>query len=108
MLGLAVGRDVGPADLRVDDLEEVGFGTNESAFSNPEIDAKIDAVFALPAEEQPAAWNALEQEIMTTYLPVVPRYYTGVARCHGSQIEGHFIDNTLGTPTFRDLWVNAG
>ena len=45
---------------------------------------------------------------MTTYLPVVPRYYTGVAQMHGSQIEGHFIDNTLGTPTFRDLWVNAG
>ena len=97
-----------PTIFQSTDLEEVGFGTNESAFNNPEIDAKINAVFELPAEEQPAAWNALEQEIMTTYLPVVPRYYTGVAQMHGSQIEGHFIDNTLGTPTFRDLWVNAG
>ena len=97
-----------PPIFQSTDLEEVGFGTNESAFNNPEIDAKINAVFALPAEEQPAAWNDLEQEIMTTYLPVVPRYYTGVAQLHGSLIEVHFFDNTLGTPTFSDLWVNAG
>jgi peptide/nickel transport system substrate-binding protein len=97
-----------PTIFQSTDLNEVGFGTNESAFNNPEIDAKIEAVYELPADEQPAAWNDLEQEIMTTYLPVVPRYYTGVAQMHGSQIEGHFIDNTLGTPTFRDLWVNAG
>ena len=45
---------------------------------------------------------------MTTYLPVVPRYYTGVAQMHGSQIEGYANDNTLGMPTFRDIWVNAG
>ena len=64
-----------PPIFQSTDLEEVGFGTNESAFNNPEIDAKINAVFELPAEEQPKAWNDLEQEIMTTYLPVVPRYY---------------------------------
>ena len=67
-----------PPIFQSTDLEEVGFGTNESAFNNPEIDAKIDEVYELPAEEQPAAWNDLEQEIMTTYLPVVPRYYGGV------------------------------
>ena len=61
-----------PPIFQSTDLEEVGFGTNESAFNNPEIDAKINAVFALPAEEQPAAWNDLEQEIMTTYLPGRP------------------------------------
>jgi len=45
---------------------------------------------------------------MTTYLPVVPRYYGGVVQMHGSQIEGMAIDNTLGMPSFRDIWVNAG
>ena len=97
-----------PPIFQSTDLEEVGFGTNESAFNNPEIDAKIDAVFELPAEDQPAAWNDLEKEIMTTYLPVIPRYYGGVAQMHGSQIEGMSIDNTQGMPTFRDMWVNAG
>ena len=97
-----------PPIFQSTDLEEVGFGTNESAFNNPEVDAKIDAIFELPAEEQPAAWNDLEKEIMTTYLPVIPRYYGGVAQMHGSQIEGMNIDNTQGMPTFRDMWVNAG
>ncbi len=97
-----------PPIFQSTDLEEVGFGTNESAFNNPEIDQKIEDVYAMPAEDQPAAWNALEQEIMTTYLPVVPRYYGGVVQMKGSQIEGYSIDNTLGMPTFRDMWVNAG
>ena len=48
----------------------------------------------LPAEEQPKAWNDLEQEIMTTYLPVVPRYYGGVVQMHGSQIEGMAASTT--------------
>lgn len=97
-----------PPIFQSTDLEEVGFGTNEAAFNNPEIDAKIEAVYELPADEQPKAWNDLEQEIMTTYLPVVPRYYGGVVQMKGSQIEGYAIDNTLGMPTFRDMWVNAG
>ena len=62
----------------------------------------------MPAEDQPKAWNDLEQEIMTTYLPVVPRYYGGVVQMFGSQIKGYSIDNTLGMPTFRDMWVDAG
>ncbi len=97
-----------PPIFQSTDLENVGFGTNEAAFNNPEIDAKIDAVFSMPAEDQPKAWNDLEKEIMTTYLPVVPRYYGGVVQMHGSQIEGMAIDNTLGMPSFRDIWVNAG
>lgn len=97
-----------PPIFQSTDLEEVGFGTNESAFNNPEVDQKIEDIYAMPAEDQPAAWNDLEQEIMTTYLPVVPRYYGGVVQMKGSQIEGYSIDNTLGMPTFRDMWVNAG
>jgi peptide/nickel transport system substrate-binding protein len=97
-----------PPIFQSTDLNEVGFGTNESAFNNPDIDAKINAVYELPAEDQPKAWNDLEKEIMTTYLPLVPRYYGGVVQMHGSQVEGMNIDNTLGMPTFRDMWVNAG
>jgi peptide/nickel transport system substrate-binding protein len=83
----------------------VGLGTNEAAFNEPSIDKKIDAVSKLPADQQPAAWNDLEKEIMTKYLPVVPRFYTGAAQAHGSQIHGDNIDNTLGMPTFRDIWI---
>ncbi|WP_232676016.1 ABC transporter substrate-binding protein [Nocardioides sp. R-C-SC26] len=95
-----------PPIFQSTDIDEVGFGTNEAAFNVPEIDEEIDATTLMSVDEQPAAWNALEQKIMTDYMPVVPRFYGGVAQVHGSQVEGMAIDNTLGTPTFRDMWIN--
>ena len=95
-----------PPIFQSTDIDEVGFGTNLAGFNEPEVDQKINAVFDLPAEEQPAAWQELEQEIMTEYLPVIPQYYTGVAQAHGSKINGHFNDNTLGMPTFKKIWVS--
>ena len=95
-----------PPIFQSTDIDEIGFGTNESAFNEPEVDQKINEVYELPAEEQPAAWQALEEEIMTEYLPVIPRYYGGVAAAHGSKVNGHEIDNTLGMPTFKQIWLS--
>jgi len=95
-----------PPIFQSTDLKTVGFGTNEAAFNEPSVDQKINDVFSLPADQQPDAWQKLEQQIMTKYLPVVPRYYTGVAMVHGSKIKDMFEDNTLGTPTFRTIWVS--
>jgi peptide/nickel transport system substrate-binding protein len=97
-----------PPIFQSTDIPEVGFGTNQAAFNNPEIDAKIKETMLLSTEEQPEAWNALEQEIMTEYLPVVPRYYTGVAQAYGSAVNGFNNDNTLGMPTFRDIHLSQG
>jgi peptide/nickel transport system substrate-binding protein len=95
-----------PPIFQSTNIDEVGFGTNEAAFNEPEIDQKINDVFKMDAADQPTAWNDLEQEIMEKYLPVIPRYYTGAAQAHGSKVHGHFIDNTLGMPTFRDIWLD--
>lgn len=95
-----------PPIFQSTDIDEIGFGTNESAFNEPEIDQKIEEVYEMPAEEQPAAWQALEEEIMNEYLPVVPRFYTGAAQTHGSKVNGHEIDNTLGMPTFKQIWLS--
>jgi peptide/nickel transport system substrate-binding protein len=95
-----------PPIFQSTNIKEVGLGTNEAAFNEPTIDKKINDVYAMDAADQPAAWNSLEQEIMTKYLPVIPRYYTGVAIAHGSKVQGVHIDNTLGMPNFRDLWVS--
>ncbi|HCB06191.1 MAG TPA: hypothetical protein DEQ43_18470 [Nocardioides bacterium] len=89
------------------DLDTVGFGYNFSAFSNPDVDARIEEISTLPVEDQPQAWNDLEQEIMTTYLPVVPGWYGGAAQMRGSQIEGFNIDTAQGRPTYRDIWINS-
>jgi peptide/nickel transport system substrate-binding protein len=96
-----------PTVFQSTDIDKVGFGTNIAGFNEPEVDERINAVFDLPAEEQPAAWNELDREIMTEYLPVVPNYYSGVAMAHGSRIQGFNNDVTLGAPTFRDIWISS-
>ena len=94
-----------PPVFQSTEVDEVGFGINEAAFVEPEVDEKINEVFELPAEVRPSAWQALEEEVMTTYLPVIPRYYGGVAAAHGSKVRGHEIDSTTGLPTFKRIWL---
>lgn len=95
-----------PPIFQSTDIDKVGFGTNEAAFNVPEVDQAIEDVFTLPTEEQPAAWNALDEQVMTEYLPVIPRYYTGVIQAHGSKVMNMENDNTLGMPTFKQIWVS--
>jgi peptide/nickel transport system substrate-binding protein len=95
-----------PPILESTNLKEEGFGSNRSAFSEKEVDERINAVFELPREEQPAAWNELDKYIMETYLPLIPQYYSGVAQAHGSKINGHFNDNVYGQPTWKNIWVS--
>jgi len=94
-----------PPIFQSTDIAEVGLGTNEAAFNEPAIDQKINDVYAMDAADQPAAWQSLEEEIMTKYLPVIPRFYGGTVQAHGSKVHGDNIDNTLGMPTFRDIWL---
>ena len=109
VLRLAVGCDLDAADLPVDGPRTRSASAPTSRRSaTPRSTRRSTTSSRCPTEEQPKAWNELDKEIMTTYLPVVPRYYGGVAQSHGSQIEGMNVDNTLGMPTFRDIWVNAG
>ena len=52
------------------------------------------------------AWNDLDKQIATKYFPLFTTYYTGIAQAHGSKIMGDNDDNTLGMPTWKDIWVN--
>ena len=40
------------------------------------------------------------------YFPLFTTYYTGIAQAHGSKIKGDNDDNTLGMPTWKDIWVS--
>jgi peptide/nickel transport system substrate-binding protein len=95
-----------PTLLGSTNIKEVGLGTNDAAFSEPTIDAKIKAAMKAPIAKQPALWNGLDKEILTKYLPVIPQYYAGVASAHGSKIQGDYNDNTLGEPTWKNIWVS--
>jgi peptide/nickel transport system substrate-binding protein len=82
------------------------FGTNFEAFSNKSVDAKMNAIQNLPLDKQADAWNSLDKEIATKYFPLFPTYYTGIAQAHGSKIQGDNDDNTLGMPTWKNIWIS--
>ncbi len=94
-----------PPVLGSTNLKAEGFGSNLSAFSEKDVDDRIAAIFELPLEEQPAAWNELDQYVTETYYPIVTTFYTGVAMAHGSKINGHFNDNVFGQPTWKNIWI---
>jgi len=81
-------------------------GTNYEAFSNKSVDAQMAVIQRMPLEKQADAWNSLDKEIATKYFPLFTTYYTGVAQAHGSKIQGDYDDNTLGMPTWKDIWIS--
>ena len=95
-----------PPVLQSTNLDEEGLGTNYAAFSEPEVDQKIDEILTMPIEDQPAAWNELDKKIQEKYFPLFVTDYTGVAQAHGSKINGHNIDATFGMPTWKNIWVS--
>ncbi len=97
-----------PPLLQSTNLDAEGLGSNYAVFSEKDVDDKIQDVLTSPIEEQPALWNELDQYIAEEYMPVIPYAYTGVAMAHGSAIEGMEIDQNLGMPTWKDMWVNQG
>jgi hypothetical protein len=36
-----------------------------------------------------------------------PLFYGGIAQAHGSRIQGDFDDNTLGMPTWKNIWISS-
>jgi peptide/nickel transport system substrate-binding protein len=82
------------------------FGANYSAFSNSNVDARMDAIQRLPLEQQAAAWNDLDQQVAKKYFPLFTTFYAGVAQAHGSRINGDFDDSILGMPTWKDVWIS--
>lgn len=94
-----------PPMLQTTDLEREGLGSNYAAFSEPDVDRRIERVLRLPVEEQPAAWNRLDEHIATEYFPLVVIGYGGSVHAHGSRIVGHHVDPTSGMPTWKNIWV---
>jgi peptide/nickel transport system substrate-binding protein len=82
------------------------FGTNYAAFGNKKVDQQMDAIQKEPLADQPGAWNNLDKQIATKYFPLFTTYYTGIAQAHGSKIMGDNDDNTLGMPTWKNIWVS--
>ena len=82
------------------------FGSNYSAFGNKSVDSQMENIQRLPLAQQAGAWNALDKQIAEKYFPLFTTYYGGVAQAHGSRIQGDNDDNTLGMPTWKNMWVS--
>jgi len=95
-----------PPVFQSTNLDEEGLGSNYAAFSEPEVDKEIKRILGLPIEDQPEAWNALDQMIMEKYFPVFVTGYGGVAIANGSGVNGMEVDNTTGMPTWKDMWIS--
>ncbi|MDE0776339.1 ABC transporter substrate-binding protein [Nocardioides sp.] len=96
-----------PPLLKSTDVEAGILGANYSKFNEPDMDAEMKRIQTLPVDEQADAWGELDDTIMTDYFPLFVTRYGGVAQAYGSAIEGHFIDNTIGMPTWKNIWVNS-
>ncbi len=94
-----------PPLFETTNLKEEGLGSNYTVFSEQDVDDRIDETLAAPIEDQPAMWNELDQYIGEEYLPNIPLAYYAVAMARGSAIEGFSVDQNLGMPTWKDIYV---
>ncbi len=94
-----------PPLMQSTNLKAEGLGSNYAVFSEQDVDDRIAAVQSAPIEDQPGMWNELDQYIAEEYLPVIPFAYTAAAMARGSKIEGFNVDQNLGMPTWKDMYV---
>jgi len=87
----------------------VGTGSpyNTGGFSEPSVDAEIERIQTeLPIEEQADAWGALEQKVMTDYMPVINRGYINTIAGIGTGLGGFANDTSVGgAPDYRTIFV---
>jgi peptide/nickel transport system substrate-binding protein len=86
----------------------VGTGSpyNTGQFSEPSVDAEIERIQNLPIDQQADAWGALEQKVMTDYMPIINRGYINTIAGIGSGLSGFSNDTSVGgAPDYRNIYV---
>ncbi|MEV4814081.1 ABC transporter substrate-binding protein [Micromonospora avicenniae] len=82
----------------------VSDGTSWGMLSDKALDAKIDEISNLPADQATAKWSELDKEIMGMYV-ALPRYYGKLAFVIGTNIGGAEGDATMGEPFYPNLYL---
>lgn len=86
-------------------LLKTGAIYNTAFFSEPEIDAQMDAISTMPLEEQADAWGALDEKIMTEYFPIIPTAFRNDLFVFGEKIGNPTGDGSIGAPNYKELFV---
>ncbi|WP_371547718.1 ABC transporter substrate-binding protein [Streptomyces sp. NBC_00554] len=72
---------------------------------DPDVNAEIARVSALPADEAAAEWGALDEELTTRHIPLVPLFSYLHLAVSGSRVGGVFTSSFLGTPVYYRAFV---
>ena len=106
LLGTAWCQDWPSAATFLPPIVETGAAYNTGAFSEEEVDARMDEIRQMPVDEQAAAWGELENQVMTDYQPVINTGYYQVIFGLGNNIGGFANDTSVGgAPDYRTLYV---
>ncbi|MEV4131685.1 ABC transporter substrate-binding protein [Dactylosporangium sp. NPDC049742] len=81
-------------------------GQSIGMLSDKDLDARINAIAALPPDEAVGKWADLDREIMSRYV-VLPRYYYKVAVVIGTNIGGALVDSTMGMPNYKSMFLKG-
>jgi peptide/nickel transport system substrate-binding protein len=81
-------------------------GTSWGMLSDPALDAEIDAVAKLPADQAAPKWADLDEKIMNMYV-AIPRYYNKMGIVIGTKVGGAEGDGTMGMPFFVNMFVKS-
>jgi peptide/nickel transport system substrate-binding protein len=81
-------------------------GTSWGMQTDTALDAEIDAVSVLPADQRARRWMALDQKIMGRYV-VIPRFYNKLAVVAGTNLGGGEGDSTLAMPLLTNLFLKS-
>lgn len=86
-------------------LTKTGAVYNTAFFSEPAIDAQMKTITEMPLDQQADAWGALDEEIGTKYLPIIPTAFRNELFVFGSKIGNGVGDGEIAAPDYKDLFV---
>ena len=81
-------------------------GSSWGMLQDSALDAEIDQINALPADQSTAKWAELDKKIMGMYV-AMPRYYSKMAVVVGTNVGGAEGDATMGLPLFPNLFLKS-
>ncbi|MET9088317.1 hypothetical protein ABZX77_41625 [Streptomyces sp. NPDC004237] len=71
----------------------------------PDVNAEIARISALPADRAATEWAALDETLTTLHVPLVPVFAYVYLAARGPRVGGVFTSSFLGTPVYYDAYV---
>ncbi|WP_082563548.1 MULTISPECIES: ABC transporter substrate-binding protein [unclassified Nocardioides] len=106
LLGTAWCQDWPSSATFLPPIVKTGAAYNTGAFSEKAIDDQMDAISAMPQDEQAAAWGELEQKVMNEYQPVINTGFYNTIYGVGSSVAGFNNDISVGgAPDYRTMSI---